>query len=76
MPHPAEPTGRTFVTVSIGAAAMVTNDGLNAARLVAAADAALYEAKRNGRNLVYPPVGDGGAEQAVVSENNAAAPDP
>ena len=76
MPHPAEPTGRTFVTVSVGAAAMVTNDGLNAARLVAAADAALYEAKRNGRNLVYPPMGEGGPEQAVVSENNAAAPGP
>lgn len=57
IPHPAEPTDRKVVTVSVGAAAMVTDDGLNVARLIAAADAALYEAKRNGRNLVYPPLG-------------------
>ena len=76
IPHPAEPTGRKVVTVSVGAAAMVTDDGLNAAGLVAAADAALYEAKRNGRNLVYPPMRGGGAERAAESEDNAAAPGP
>jgi diguanylate cyclase (GGDEF)-like protein len=76
IPHPAEPTGRGVVTVSVGAAAMVTADGLNAAGLVAAADAALYKAKSNGRNLVHPPVGTGGAERAAVHDSNAAAPGP
>lgn len=73
IPHPAEPAGRKVVTVSVGTAAMATDDGLDAGRLVAAADAALYEAKRNGRNLVYPPLGEGRAELAVISGDDAAA---
>jgi diguanylate cyclase (GGDEF)-like protein len=38
------------VTISIGVAAL--RDGLDAARLLALADAALYRAKRDGRNRV------------------------
>ena len=74
IPHPAEPTGRTVVTVSVGAAAMVTADGLNAAGLVAAADAALYKAKSNGRNLVYPPPGGEATDRVVASGPDAAEP--
>ena len=47
--HPASPHG--VVTVSIGVASAVAGDQ-PAAELVAQADAALYEAKRRGRNQV------------------------
>ena len=40
------------VTVSFGVASVLANDGLTPNSLVAAADAALYEAKRAGRNAV------------------------
>jgi diguanylate cyclase (GGDEF)-like protein len=48
--HPASETG--FVTISIGAATQVPERGLKAEQLVSEADAALYEAKRRGRNRV------------------------
>ena len=57
IPHPSGPSGRPVVTISVGASATVTQDGVNAANLIAAADAALYEAKRDGRNLVRPNLG-------------------
>jgi diguanylate cyclase (GGDEF)-like protein len=47
--HPATPRGR--LTVSIGVATMIGDEGESSA-LVKAADAALYQAKRDGRNLV------------------------
>jgi len=50
--HEASPTGRV-VTASVGVAAGRTNGTV--AELVAAADALLYEAKRGGRNRVFPP---------------------
>jgi len=50
--HEASPTGRV-VTASVGVAAGRT--GVPVVELVAAADAALYEAKRGGRNRVFPP---------------------
>ena len=49
IPHPGE-IGR--VTVSIGVAARVPDDGLAPQSLVAAADEALYEAKHTGRDQV------------------------
>jgi diguanylate cyclase (GGDEF)-like protein len=41
-----------FVTVSVGVASMVPQDGESAEKLVEAADAGLYAAKRRGRNAV------------------------
>jgi diguanylate cyclase (GGDEF)-like protein len=48
--HPSSPCGQ--VTISIGAAAMVPALGEHPERLVEAADAGLYSAKRRGRNTV------------------------
>jgi diguanylate cyclase (GGDEF)-like protein len=49
MPHPAADSG---VTVSIGVATMSSREDREPSALVRAADAALYQAKRDGRNLV------------------------
>ncbi len=54
IPHEASPTG--VVTVSIGVTAGIPSPELAQDKLLAAADAALYEAKRNGRNQVWPPI--------------------
>jgi diguanylate cyclase (GGDEF)-like protein len=48
--HPAMLRGR--LTVSIGVATMTGKEALEPSSLVRAADAALYQAKRDGRNLV------------------------
>ena len=50
LPHPDVPL--SIVTVSVGAATWTQADGVAAGRLVARADAAVYEAKRGGRNRV------------------------
>ena len=52
MPHEMSPLGG-IVTGSIGVASVVPKDGAVAASLIAAADAALYQAKQSGRNRVF-----------------------
>jgi diguanylate cyclase (GGDEF)-like protein len=42
-----------MVTISLGVAALQPREGGDAASLVAAADRALYEAKRRGRNQTF-----------------------
>jgi len=49
MPHPNSPTG-SYVTVSIGVAAMYPSRRVSPQDLIAAADRALYAAKRQGRD--------------------------
>ncbi|MGF6239893.1 MULTISPECIES: bifunctional diguanylate cyclase/phosphodiesterase [Paraburkholderia] len=51
VPHHASDVG--MVTVSLGVAARQPREGGGAASLVAAADRALYEAKRRGRNQTF-----------------------
>lgn len=51
IPHSGSPT-TNHVTVSIGGAVLVPEAGQIASRVVEAADAGLYQAKRNGRNQV------------------------
>ncbi|MNN20393.1 Phytochrome-like protein cph2 [compost metagenome] len=51
IPHSGSPTS-DMVTISIGGAVIVPDENGDASRLVQAADAGLYQAKRNGRNQV------------------------
>ena len=57
IPHPAIPMG--VVTASLGAASSFGNPQTEPEDLVAAADAALYAAKRDGRNRVWPRLRQG-----------------
>jgi diguanylate cyclase (GGDEF)-like protein len=50
LPHPGRADGLAIVTVSVGVCLSAPNDGGSKSALFAAADGALYEAKRRGRN--------------------------
>ena len=52
LPHPGAPCG--YVTMSMGVACIVPGEDDGMEDLVARADAALYDAKRGGRNRVAP----------------------
>ncbi|MFA5955955.1 diguanylate cyclase [Hyphomicrobium sp.] len=53
IPHPALSRGEV-VTVSLGAASAILSREIRVGLVISAADAALYSAKRNGRNQVAP----------------------
>jgi diguanylate cyclase (GGDEF)-like protein len=54
----AEPRGGHAVTMSFGVAASTAEAGFKYAAVFAEADGRLYEAKRGGRNRVFPAVGE------------------
>jgi len=66
MPHAASPT-RPRLTLSIGVAAWVPDGKTQPHRLINAADAALYQAKQNGRAryVLAPEEPDPGARTAL-----------
>jgi diguanylate cyclase (GGDEF)-like protein len=60
LPHEAS-TAERFLTISIGVAAVQPNSSSSPTQLLAAADEALYRAKRSGRNRVVAATPNNGA---------------
>jgi len=67
IPHSGNLTG--LVTISIGVAATLPQEGMTEVLVVELADAALYRAKREGRNRVC--VSNAASEQEDAGRNNA-----
>jgi diguanylate cyclase (GGDEF)-like protein len=67
IPHAADGRARV-VTISIGVSASVPAGAISQAETITAADAALYAAKRAGRNQVWPPLGRTGGAVEYLSE--------
>lgn len=61
IPHPSLRLPPAVVTVSAGVAAGILGQGTSTAEIIAGADAALYAAKRSGRNQVWPRLASAGA---------------
>jgi diguanylate cyclase (GGDEF)-like protein len=61
--HPASPQ-RGFVTISLGVACQMPARSLTSSSVIAAADRALYEAKRLGRNRLHAALSDFAAQQS------------
>ena len=66
IPHEASLTG--VVTVSIGVSAGIPSPEFAPQSFLEAADAALYAAKRNGRNQVWPPFATANQDRSVGPE--------
>lgn len=64
IPHPSSSVG-PVVTLSLGLAVLVPEEGMSPNDLVAAADAALFAAKREGRNRVRRATVPSGSEDIV-----------
>ena len=67
IPHLALAPG-SVVTASFGVASAESGFDLQAAKIVAKADAALYAAKRNGRNQVWPSVYSPSSADSVATQ--------
>lgn len=71
IPHPALGAD-AVVTASFGAACSQPGHVLNIAEIIASADAALYAAKRNGRNQVWPrPLSANSAEIIPMADRTS-----
>jgi diguanylate cyclase (GGDEF)-like protein len=69
--HELAPT--QVVTASIGVAAAAATPDASPKEIIACADAALYEAKRHGRNRIWPPILSSDPASEAVAERDTVA---